>query len=118
MTIYISGPMTGLPGYNYPAFDDAAAKLRAAGYDVVNPAELCDPNMKWRECMRLNIAALMECDAIVMLPDWLHSRGACLELRLAYTVGIKPFFSIDEALGEQAHVPDSLSDSVEQSCST
>lgn len=38
--IYDSGPMTGLPGLNFPAFDAAAKQLRAAGYDVVNPAEL------------------------------------------------------------------------------
>ncbi|MBT9158943.1 MAG: hypothetical protein DDT26_00192 [Dehalococcoidia bacterium] len=40
MRIYISGPMTGLHDLNFPAFRDAAAKLRAIGYEVVNPAEL------------------------------------------------------------------------------
>jgi hypothetical protein len=38
--IYLSGPMTGLPDLNFPAFHAEAARLRALGYDVINPAEL------------------------------------------------------------------------------
>ena len=34
--LYLCGPMTGLPGNNYPAFHKAAADLRAAGYSVVH----------------------------------------------------------------------------------
>ena len=37
--VYIAGPMTGLPDFNYPAFNAAAAKLRALGLEVLNPAE-------------------------------------------------------------------------------
>lgn len=37
--IYLSGPMTGLPAYNYPAFNAAAVRLRAAGYLVYHPAD-------------------------------------------------------------------------------
>lgn len=33
--IYLCGPMTGLPEYNYPAFHAAAAELRAQGWHVV-----------------------------------------------------------------------------------
>lgn len=38
--LYISGPITGMPDLNFPAFHAAAAALRAAGYTVTNPAEL------------------------------------------------------------------------------
>lgn len=41
--IYLCGPMTGLPEYNYPAFHAAAAELRAQGWRVVNPAENAEP---------------------------------------------------------------------------
>jgi hypothetical protein len=36
-TLYIAGPMTGIPDSNYPAFNQAEIELRAAGYDVLNP---------------------------------------------------------------------------------
>ena len=38
--IYLSGPMTGLPGLNFPAFAAITANLRAYGHTVTNPAEL------------------------------------------------------------------------------
>jgi uncharacterized protein DUF4406 len=40
--IYISGRMSGLPEFNFPAFHKAAADWRAAGWEVVNPAESFD----------------------------------------------------------------------------
>lgn len=82
--IYISGPMTGLPDLNFPAFHDAAELLKAAGYDVVNPATLNpDPATPWAQCMRVDIKALCDCDAVAVLPGWDKSRGAMLELDIA-----------------------------------
>lgn len=83
MTIYISGPMTGMPELNHPAFNAAATALRAQGFDVVNPAELCTHDMPWTDCMRRDIVALMDCDSIAMLPGWMDSRGARLERYIA-----------------------------------
>lgn len=40
--VYIAGPMTGLPDFNYPLFHMAAARWRAAGWVVCNPAENFD----------------------------------------------------------------------------
>lgn len=36
--LYIAGPMTGLPDYNYDAFHAAQAELHRAGFVVMNPA--------------------------------------------------------------------------------
>ena len=85
--IYIAGAMSNLPDFNYPAFNAMAAKLRALGHHVENPAEnpACD---SWEAYMRLAIAQLVTCDTILMLPGWTASRGACVEYRLAVELGM------------------------------
>ena len=108
--LYLSGPMTGLPQQNYPAFHAAAASLRRAGYRVVNPAEL-HPHSRlrrwqatmtawltrtpapalptWEEYMRAALVGLLSCEAIVLLPGWEHSRGARCEVSLAAELGMR-----------------------------
>lgn len=89
MRIYICGPMTGLPDNNYPAFHAMAAELRAAGYEVENPAENEPPACgTWAGWMRLGIAQLMKCDSIFLLTDWHKSKGAKIERNLAAALGL------------------------------
>lgn len=86
--IYISGPMSGHPELNFPAFHAKAAELRAKGVDVVNPAEIEQPDPhSWTACMRADLKQLLDCDAIVMLPGWQHSTGANIEILLAKAIG-------------------------------
>jgi len=87
--IYIAGPMTGLPENNYPAFNEAAAKLRDAGYEVENPAENPEPQCKtWAGYMRMAIAQVVRCSCVVLLPGWENSKGAVIEHRLANELGM------------------------------
>lgn len=87
--LYIAGPMTGLKDLNFPAFNAAAAALRAEGLDVVNPAEInVDPSKGWVECMKADITHLVTCDGIALLPGWEHSRGARLERQIAMELGM------------------------------
>lgn len=84
LKLYLAGPMTGYPELNFPAFHAAAAQLRAAGYEVVNPAELnLDPSTPWRVCMQIDIRELVLCEGIALLPAWERSKGALLEYRIA-----------------------------------
>lgn len=83
MRVYISGPMSGLPELNFPAFNAEAARLRALGYEVVNPAEINPGGDTWNTCMRRDIAELVFCDMVVTLPGWLASNGASFELLIA-----------------------------------
>lgn len=95
MKIYIAGPMTGLPDFNYPAFHAAAAKLRAAGYTVVSPAELTDhapDDADYATFFRAGIRALLECDAAFFLPGWEESRGAVAEYYVARALGMDRHF--------------------------
>ncbi len=89
MKLYVAGPMSGLPEYNYPAFHKAAADLRAAGYEVLNPAEndrpLGDP---WHAFMRDAIGLLIQCNGVALLDGWQDSRGARIEQNLARNLGM------------------------------
>lgn len=88
-TIYISGPMTGMPDLNYPAFNAEAARLRALGYAVVNPVEINpDGHTPWHECLRKDLKALCDCDTLVLLPGWEKSSGSHLELHVAHRLGL------------------------------
>lgn len=90
MKIYLAGPMTGLPDFNYPAFNAAAEKLRALGHGVCNPAENpVPPCRSWEGYMRLALAQLVTCDCIVLLQGWQASRGAKVESDLALTLRMK-----------------------------
>lgn len=93
LRVYISGPMSGLPDLNFPAFNAAAERLRALGIDAINPAEINpESEMTWAACMRADIKALCDCDALALLPGWEDSRGAHLELHLAHRLEMKVVF--------------------------
>lgn len=83
--IYLAGPMTGLPDYNYPAFREAAEKLRERGWKVLSPAENYngDTSLPRYMYMRKNIKLLLKAEGIVLLPGWQDSEGAKLEFDIA-----------------------------------
>lgn len=89
MHLYLSGPMTGIEHLNYPAFRAAAESLRAAGYQVTNPAEKDVPiESPWIVHMRADIKAMMECDGLAILQGWESSKGANVEITLAHGLGM------------------------------
>ena len=102
--IYIAGQMTGIPDWNFPAFHAAAAELRAAGYEVENPAENPVPPCggTWLGYMRMAIAQVATVDAVVMLPGWENSRGAKIERDLAIGLGLG-VMTLDAALRSAEH---------------
>lgn len=96
-TIYVAGPMTGLPDFNYPAFNAAAAKLRDMGHTVLNPAENPVPVCgTWQGYMRMALAQLVQCQCIVLLPGWAESRGALIERKLAQVLQMEVVNFLDD----------------------
>lgn len=90
--IYISGPMTGLPENNYPAFNEAAERLRGLGYKVINPADNPEPPCKsWAGFMRMSIKQVAEADINVRLPQWDVSKGANIEDFLSGVLDMERF---------------------------
>ena len=93
--VYIAGPMTGLPDFNYPAFFAAAEQLDAAGYDPINPARMREgldyQGAGWLDYMRHSLRDIAEADAIALLPGWQESRGARIEADLGNNLGLDVF---------------------------
>lgn len=87
MRVYIAGPMTGLPDWNFPAFHAAAAAWRELGWEVVNPAEAFDgtTDLPYRRYVEKDLDDLRSCDAIALLPGWdgPNARGSVWEWAVA-----------------------------------
>lgn len=93
MNLYLSGPMTGLPGFNYAAFEERATALRARGHVVWSPHELFDKrtDLPRADYMREDMKALTEpgrFDAVAVLYGWWQSKGARLEVAIARELGL------------------------------
>jgi Domain of unknown function (DUF4406) len=86
--VYISGPMGGWENHNFPAFNEAADKLRNLGFEVENPADkgIVD-GWVWTDYLRYDLAKLVECDALHLLPNWYRSPGSRLEVHVASQLG-------------------------------
>ena len=93
VSLYVAGPMSGYPRFNYPAFFDAEHLLRTSGYDVLNPAR--NPKQhSWDGYMRAAIRQVLDADGLAVLPDWQMSAGAALEVHIAHTLRV-PVHSVD-----------------------
>ena len=93
--VYISGPMTGLPDLNFPAFEAAEEVILRAGRKPVSPhrAEInvlaeMSPTDKWQAYMKVDLLDLLRCDEVCVLDGWEDSKGAQLEVHVARQLGI------------------------------
>jgi len=117
--VYIAGPMTGIPQFNYPAFIALAEELRSRGiYEVISPAEMDDPETAaaalrsedgapgsgsangetWGDFLARDVKLLADdgIQGIVVLPNWDRSRGARLETFVANALCGIPIFTLGE----------------------
>ncbi|MDR1190305.1 MAG: DUF4406 domain-containing protein [Verrucomicrobiales bacterium] len=88
--VFICGPMTGLPEFNYPAFFAAEETLRELGFRVFNPARSLDgtadagrTDLPWEFYLSKSIPMLCAADMVLVLDGWEDSKGARLELEIA-----------------------------------
>lgn len=97
--LYLAGPMSSYPDFNFPAFRAATARLRGSGYDVRSPHEWDEaehggraPSEReakpWSYYLRRDLALLIECEAVAVLPGWRESKGASLEVHVAQSLGM------------------------------
>ena len=96
MRIYVAGPMTGYPQFNYPLFDEVAATIREMGHEAITPSELDTPEVRaaaldspdgvlvggrhagltWGDFLSRDVKVVAdEVDGIVVLPGWRRSKA-------------------------------------------
>lgn len=103
--IYIAGPMTGLPDFNFPAFNAKAAELRAQSWHVENPADHgVVKGAAWEDYLAYDLTRLGTCGAIYLLPGWDLSKGAVLEHHIAQVLGMEVLYA-PNAYKTQSHIP-------------
>lgn len=106
--IYLSGPMSGVPELNGPAFREAARVIREAhpDWELISPFEMDTyedvTTWTWKDYMRRDIEAILYADAIALLPGWMSSRGARLEHHVAREMGLDIYFMISD--GDTFHL--------------
>lgn len=87
--LYVSGPVSGRPDGNRPAFDQAASALRAAGYRARVPHDDVAAGTAWIPAMRTCLVSMLaQADGVALLDGWEASRGARLEVFVARALGM------------------------------
>lgn len=99
MVVYISGKISGESAERVvQKFEWAKAQLALLGQSSVNPLDNgLDPDEPWSEHMAVDIGMLLDCDAIYMLADYMDSRGARLERKIAKAIGLKVLYQPSDA---------------------
>lgn len=99
--VYIAGPMSNIPGHNFPLFDKAKRLLERQNYVVISPADISrkllgidskyvlepgDPLLKdfnYSVAMANDLPAVAKADVICFLPGWSKSSGTDIERYVA-----------------------------------
>lgn len=117
--IYLAGPMSGIPKFNYPMFDKAAEELRHLGIDVVSPAEMDDPETRraalaspdgrmgsaspngetWGDFLARDLKLIADggVEGVALLTGWYRSKGARQEVFTAINLNL-PVYYVTETL--------------------
>lgn len=89
--IYIAGKVTGLPIAEVEdKFMVAQKEIEAQGFLAVNPIEVVGTwDCTWKEAMLKCVKAMIDCDAVLLLPCWTDSKGAIIEQKIASDLEIR-----------------------------
>lgn len=116
--IYLAGPMSNKPYFNFPAFEEATKKLEAQGHYVFSPAKVdvlragynfsvdcptgsreelvkagVSEKINYKDCMRVDLNWILDfAEEIALLPDWDTSKGVAAEKALAECLGLKVMY--------------------------
>ncbi|WP_284984276.1 dATP/dGTP diphosphohydrolase domain-containing protein [Arthrobacter sp. efr-133-TYG-118] len=129
MKVYVAGPMRGIPGFNFKAFDQATNALEVRGHATFSPADndrgngfnpvgltghedLAALGFDLRNALAEDMRVIAEwADAVAVLAGWENSSGARAEVALAHALGL-PVARWQDAViwtqhgGPATHIPD------------
>ena len=91
ITVYLAGPMSGLPNYNFDEFDRIAGLLRDGGYTVLSPADTAGKadHLPRDWYFRMDFAIIANVDYVFTMPGWQASKGARAEVIMATEMGVE-----------------------------
>lgn len=111
MKLYVSGPITGRSDHR-EKFSAAALTLVEGGHEALIPQDIpafcgggvCAPGIRngeddphtWPCYLRADLAGMLACDAVFMLPGWSNSKGATFERYVASSCGMPIFYHLEE----------------------
>lgn len=112
MRVYLAGPMSGIPEFNFPEFARYAQMIRGWGLEVFSPAErdierhgvdisignergdasvgiAAEVGLNIRQCLADDTAWICQhATHIALMPGWENSKGARAEHALAAAIGL------------------------------
>lgn len=107
---YLAGPMSNIPQFNFPLFDKVAGALRVQGADIISPAEMDEPEVRaaalaspdgrpdertsggktWGDFLARDLKLIADqAGGVLLMPNWLGSKGARQEAFTAINCGKK-----------------------------
>lgn len=99
--VFVNGSMMAPASNRLQSFQRAAEQLRQHGYTVTNPVELAVDNPLNKEAhLRSDIAALLACDTMALLPGWHASKDAQLLTSIAARLGM-PIYGVSALLAKR-----------------
>lgn len=125
MKIYVAGPMSGIPNFNFPLFDAVTKFFRGYSHEVFNPAErdnerhgvnisadnaegsiekaAAQHGFSLRQALEDDTRWICQnAEAIALLPGWEKSKGANAEKALAEALGVQVFYVVPDDTGNFA----------------
>lgn len=115
MRVYLAGPMSGIPEFNFPEFFKVETALVRRGHQVWNPARhdqemgfdatgttgqetLAELGFSKQQAFDWDTQRIVhDSDGLVLLPGWEQSSGSKAEYALARTLGLLVFLWLGTA---------------------